>query len=726
MDEPRAQGCSATGTEDRWRLRPAELDIQLDPAELGFRTTEGLNPLDRLVGQDRAQRALALGLALRHRGYHVFVSGMSGTGRKGLIAHLLEERARQEATPDDWVYVHNFDEPDRPLALRLPSGQGVRLRAGLEQAVDRLGQDLPAALKAKDFSAERDRLGTAYGRRSEALFNELVERAARLGLAVQRMPDGNLVFIPLKGGKPLTPEGLEQLGPEERADLERRHAELAEQAAEIRARQHELSRQLREEVKEIVRSFARRILDPLIARLKQEHPGERVAGWLDRAREHLLADLDRLQGGGQAEAPELPHAMVAAMGRRDPWLECRVNVVADNARTQGAPVVVEISPNYKNLFGTIEHDVNLFGRLSTDFTRIKPGSLLRASGGYLVLDLGDAVTEPLVWKQLKRTIQSGQLLTDVYEPFTLLTAGALKPQPIPIDTKLVVLGSPQLYYLLQFLDEDFRELFKVRADFGPDMPRDRDGHGAYAAFVARQVRAEELLPFDAGAVVEVIRSGARAAGDRGKLSVEFGALADLVREASHWARSAGAAVVGAAHVRQARDERVYRSDRLADRIRELIGEGTLRVSLDGRRVGQVNGLAVLDLGDCRFGRPSRVTAATGVGQEGHRQHRARERPQRRHSRQGCADPRGLPAHHLCPPPPAGPVGQPDLGIELLTGMRAGDIDQEGTFHHRLDERLQEALRLMQDQPVSGAPPRVHFAPGAAPKPAPPPLPGQGN
>jgi predicted ATP-dependent protease len=353
--------------------------------------------------------------------------------------------------------------------------------------------------------------------------------------------------------------------------------------------------------------------------------------------------------------------------------------------------------------------------------------------------------------------------------------------------------------------------------------------------VARQVRAEELLPFDAGAVVEVIRSGARAAGDRGKLSVEFGALADLVREASHWARSAGAAVVGAAHVRQARDERVYRSDRLADRIRELIGEGTLRVSLDGRRVGQVNGLAVLDLGDCRFGRPSRVTAATGVGQEGivnieresdlsggtHdkgvlilegylRNTYARRHPLalsasltfeqsygwiegdsassaelycllsalagvplrqdvavtgsvNQHGEiqavggvnekiegffdvcrlangltgaQGVCIPRSNVRHLVLREDVIRAVGEGrfhvwavdtvDDGIELLTGMRAGDIDQEGTFHHRLDERLQEALRLMQDQPVSGAPPRVHLAPGAAPKPVPPPLPGQGN
>jgi lon-related putative ATP-dependent protease len=622
----------------------------------------------------------------------------------------------------------------------------------------------------------------------------------------------SLVFVPLKDGKPLGPPELEQLNAEERADLERRHAELGEYAAEILSRQQELARQMRAEVEEMVRSFARRILDPLLAPLETEHSGEVIAAWLGRVREHLLAHLDRLQGDGQEENSEMPSFLRAAVGRQDPWTECRVNVVADNARTQGAPIVLEISPNYKNLFGTIEHDVNLFGRLSTDFPRIKPGSLLRANGGYLVLDLGDALTEPLVLKQLKRTLQSGQLLTDIYEPLSLLSAGALKPEPIPIDTKLVVLGSDELYYLLQFADDDFRELFKVRADFGPEMARDAGGQQAYAAFVARQVQSEGLPPFDTAAVVEVIRFGARQAGDQGKLSVEFGELADLVREAGHWARSAGANVVGAAHVRQARQERAYRGGRLAAKIRELIAEGTLRLSLDGRRVGQVNGLSVLDLGDFRFGRPTRVTASTGVGQEGivnieresdlsgstHNkgvlilEGYLRNRYARRHplalsgsltfeqsygwvegdsassaelscllsaladvplrqdvavtgsvnqhgeiqavggvnekiegffevckvqgltGAQGVCIPRSNVRHLVLREDVIQAVREGrfhvwaidtvDDGIELLTGMPAGDVDREGTFHHRLDQRLQETLALLREQP---APRRAH-------------------
>ncbi len=497
-------------------------------------------------------------------------------------------------------------------------------------------------------------------------------------------------------------------------------------------------------------------------------------------------------------------------------------------------MVVEISPTYKNHFGTIEHDVNLFGRVSTDFTHIKPGSLLRANGGYLVFDLEDAVTEPLVWRQLKRALKSGQLLTDVYEPLALLATTALKPEPIPIDTKVVVVGSPELYYLLQFLDDDFRELFKVRADFGPEAPRDAEGHLAYARFIARQVKAEGLPPFDAAAVAEVIRVGAREAAHRGKLSVEFGAVADVVREAGHWARAAGAATVGAAQVRQALDERAARSDRIAAKVRELIAEGILRISLEGRHVGQVNGLSVWDLGDYRFGRPSRVTASVGVGQDGlvnieresdlsggtHdkgvlilegylRNRYARERPLalsaslafeqsygwvegdsassaelycllsalagaplrqdvavtgsvNQHGEvqavggvnekvegffdacrargltgtQGVCLPRSNVRHLVLRHDVIDAVREGrfhvwaidtiDEGIELLTGIPVGDVDQEGTFHWLLNRRLKEILDALQEQPTPALSPRVRLAPGVAPKPSPPPLPGDGS
>ncbi|WP_152053794.1 Lon protease family protein [Tautonia marina] len=820
---------TSTPAGDRFELTPADLAPQLSPDRLGFQTTAELDPLDDVVGQDRALKALELGLSIRHRGYNVFASGLSGTDTKELIRRLLEVRARLEPTPDDWAYVHNFDEPDRPLALRLPGGHGVRLRDALEQLLDRLRHDLPEALKAKDFSAERDRLGASFGQRSEALFDDLLDQAKRLNLNVQRLPNGVLNIIPLKDGRPMEARDFEQLGESERADVERRQKEMGEHVAATMARQQELMAELHEAIEEIVRGFARRILDPLFDRVKADFPAAPLATWLDRLRDHLLDHLDRLK---QEDEPP-PGDLNAQIRRADPWLACRVNVVADHSHAEGAPLVVELAPSYKNLFGTVEHDVNLFGRVTTDFTRIKPGSLLRASGGYLVLDLEDALTEPLVWKQLKRALRSGQLLTEAYDPLSLFSAAALRPQPIPIDTKVVALGPVQLYYLLREVDEEFAALFKIRADFGDETPRDEQGEHAYARFVARVARKEGLPPFTAAAVAEVICFGARAAGHREKLSVEFGEVADLVREAGYWARADGKTSVSGEHVRRALDERVYRGDRIAAKIRELIREGTLRIALRGQRVGQINGLPLLQMGELRFGWPSRITAAAGIGQEGvvsierevelsgdiHNKgvlilggyllHRyARQHPLalsasltfeqsygwiegdsassaelycllsaladvplrqdiavtgsvNQHGEvqvvgginekiegffdacrltgltgtQGVCIPRGNVSNLVLRPDVIRAVSEGrfhvwavdtiDEGIELLTGLPAGDLDQEETFHYRLDRRQQEILSLLESQPTPAVVPHVRQAVvGGTPAPAPPPLPGE--
>lgn len=817
---------------DCWELSATDLDMGLDVAQLGFRTTQELEPLDEVVGQERAIRALEFGLAVRHLGYNIYISGMSSPGRKQVIERLLQQRSREEATPDDWIYVYNFDEPDRPLTLRLPSGHGVRLRDALEEIVQRLRQDLPAALKAKDFDAERERLSNAYGKRSEVLFNELVDRARHLDMAIRRLPNGTILLAPMKDGRPMEPEEVDKLSTEDRADVDRRQQEVGDLAGEIQAKQQELFWEMRQEIEQIIRTFAARLLDPSISRLKGEHPSERLASWLDKVRDHLLDNLQRLQGNQKEQPTDFSSALHEAVVREDHWIEYRVNVAVDNARTQGAPVIVENSPTYKNLFGIIEHDVNLFGRVSTNFTRIKSGGLLQANGGYLVFDLEDALTEPMVWKQLKRTLESGELPTDVYEPFALFATSALKPEPIPVDTKVVVFGSDYLYYLLQSLD-DFRDLFKVRAEFGPDTSRDAASHLAYARFIARQVQREKLLPFDAAAVGEIIRFGAREAGHRDKLSVELDGIADVIRESSHWAAVAGSQVVELAHVSKTLHERTYRSDRIAEKVRELIEEGTLRITIEGSRVGQVNGLSVWDLGDYSFGRPSRVTASAGVGREGlvniERESDLsgkihdkgvlilegylRNRYASRHplalsagitfeqsygwvegdsassaelycllsaisgvplrqdiavtgsvnqhgevqaigganekiegffdvcriagltGKQGVCIPRSnvrhlVLRHDVVEAVRAGhfhvwAIDTINEGIHLLTGMVAGDVDQEGSFHHRVDQRLQEILGALQEQPEANASLRVRMGPTPTPTPSPPPMPGEG-
>jgi lon-related putative ATP-dependent protease len=812
---------------DLRELKPSDLAPAVHVEELGFRTTAELEPLDGVIGQDRALRAIELGVSMRQRGYNVFAVGISGTNPTELIQRLLAERARREPTPDDWVYVQNFVEPDCPVAFRLPAGQGTRLRAAASQLLERLRHDLPEALKAKDFSAERDRLGAAFGKRSEALYSEILEQAKRLDLQVKRQPNGALNIIPLKNGQPMELSDFEGLGESERSDLERRQEAIGEQISQVMAQQQELMREMRSAVEDIVRTFARRIIDPLVAQAKADFPSEPVAEWLDHVRDHLIANVGQLQDEKQ------PGSEPAAMSQpQDPWRACAVNVIVDHGRTQGAPLLVELSPNYKNLFGTIEHDINAFGRITTDFTRIKAGSLLRASGGYLILDFDDAITEPFVWKQLKRSLRSGQLLTEAYEPMALFSAPALRPQPIPIQTKLIVRGSSQLYYFLQAADSDFNDLFKIQAEFGEEAPRNAESQRDYARFIAKLVKEEDFLPFSADGVAEIIRFGARIAEHRDKLSVRFGAIADLVREAAYWARNSHHTSVAAIHVRRAVEERVYRSDRIIAKIRELINQGALRVALEGRRTGQINGLPVIELGDVRFGWPSRITASVGVGKEGvvnierevemsgHIHDKGmlilegylRQRYAKRHplalsaslvfeqsygwiegdsaavaelccllsaladvpirqdvavtgsvnqhgevqvvgaindkiegfydtcklkgltGTQGVCIPRGNISHLVLRHDVIDAVSEGrfhiwavdtiDEAIELLMAMPAGDLDTQGTFHHRLDERQREILSLLEQQPVTTTTrPRLSI-PSGPPQPAPPPLPGE--
>ncbi|MGF1579079.1 MAG: AAA family ATPase [Gemmataceae bacterium] len=822
---------SASEVVTRCELRPTDLDLGIDSITLGFQSTEDVEPLDHVVGQERAVRALEFGLAMPSHGYHVFVSGVPGTGKKTLVHNLLNKHAEQLTTPSDWVYLHNFDEPDSPLAVSLPSGDGMAFMKALEELLARVREDLPKALRAQDFDAERERLQRTFAQKSEALFQQLVERGEQLRLGVRRLPNGVLGFVPLHDGRPMETEEIEKLSDEDKEEIAKNQGQLSEYATQMMGKQQELSREMRGEIESIVQQFARRLLDPLIVQTKERFPQPELADWLDRVSEHMLANLDRFQHESAPTPNDLPTALRMAAEHPDPFVEYRVNVVVDNSRTQGAPVILEISPTYKNLFGTIERQVTLMGNVTADFTGIKPGSLLRANGGFLLLDLGDAITEPFVWKQLKRTLKSAELLTDAYEPMGLFSTLALKPQPIPITTKVVVVGSPHLYYLLQFLDEDFSDLFKVHVDFGPEADFSETTQEGYARFLAKLVQTDGLNPFDATAVVEFLRFGMREVAHRKKLSLAFGNLIDLAREASYWAKKQDAKIVTSEHVQQTLAERIYRNDRIAAKIRELIDEGTLNISVTGKHVGQINGLAVLDLGDFRFGRPSRVSTAAGIGREGvinieresdmsgnthnkgvlilqgylrHRYARAHpialsasiafeqsygwiegdsassaelycllsaiaEIPLRQDiavtgsvdqfghvqavggvaekiegffdvcqlkgltGSQGVCIPRSIVhtvvlRHDVLEAIREGQfhvwaIETIDEGIELLTGMSAGGIDQEATFHHRVDQRLQRMLAVLKEQAAPDAGPRIQISSGPPDKPPLPPLPG---
>lgn len=610
------RGSKSTGGRIR-ELSAAEVCPVIDPRTFGFATTDELPPLDRIVGQPRAERAIEVGLGLQRPGYHIYVSGVSGTGRMEMIRRTLNERARTESVPPDWVYVNNFDVPDQPTAISLKAGQGAHLKRDMQSLIGRLLDELPKAFQREDFGREKERLRQQYLKQGEQIFEELAQKAKERGVELQHLPNGEILFVPLKDGKPITPEESEKLTPEEVEKIERYQHELVAAAESVMLRQEEVERQLNADVRQVERTFAARLIEPLLAEIGARFQSPQIDKWVERLKIHFIQNLDRFRRRAdrlQPFEPAFGEPILTDIQER--FVEYQVNVLVDNGELKQAPVVFEPSPNYKNLFGTIERMVDRYGRVVTSFARIKAGSLLRANGGYLVFSLEDALTEPFVWKELKRMLNSGQAEFEVYDPYSIFTVSGLKPAPVPLNIKLVVVGNPLLYHLLTLYDEEFREIFKIKADFDTRMDGAVEPGRLYGQFVQKLRQDEGGLPFDASAIAELARASARLADQQGKLTAEFARMADIVHEAAFWARKAQAETISECHVRQALQEQVYRSDLVAAQIRELIANGTLLISLGDPAVGQGNGLAVADLGDYSFGWPTRVTASVGIGAAG--------------------------------------------------------------------------------------------------------------
>jgi ATP-dependent Lon protease len=602
-------------------LQAAATPVELTAAQLRFqvatlpefRTTAELESGQDFVGQERARTALELGLGIMGSGFHLFVSGLSGTERLETLRRWIVQQVAHRPTPCDWVYVHNFTRPDEPHAISLPAGRGRQFKQLMHELIETLREELPKAFRQEAFDKEKARLKEKYSAQIQARAQEIEAHAREKGLLIQPGPAGHFLLIPVVNGQPLDPEDFMRLSEEERKTIENHQRSIAAELETLTAKQQEIMRTLAEEVRQVERRFGEAVLSPFLATISRALDSPAVDDYLAQVKAHILDHLDDFK---EETPPSPPLPIPPFAPARDPFLEYDVNVVVDNAETQGAPVLAETSPTYLNLFGTIERIVDRFGRIVTNFTRIKSGSLLRAHGGYLLFNLEDALTEFGVWKTLKRTLKSGRIEIETYEPFALFATSGLKPEPIAIQTKVIVVGSPLLYHLLYVLDEEFREIFKVHADFRPTLERTAQHLQAYGQWVARLCQQEGLPHFERAAVARLVEFGARRAEDRYKVSASSAEITDLAREAAYWARRDNSQMVTAHHVQTALDNRVFRANRIEEEIRDLITQGTILVDITGRKVGQVNGLSVLQLGDHSFGRPSRVTASVAMGQAG--------------------------------------------------------------------------------------------------------------
>ncbi len=596
-------------------LSADEAAFSVPAADLAFETTADIAIPTDWIGQERALAALELGLGVPHAGFNIYVCGLGGTRREQSLADLLTGLSGNFPRPGDRVLVQNFQNRDRPRAFYLPAGQGKQLRRDLQELVEDLQRLLPETFRKETFEEEKEQLAERYGHEGEEIAKELQQRAAEKGFALQPHPQGGILFIPLKNGRPMDPKDLEALSAEEQEDLRRREREVSRELKSMLRRQQALGRRLTREVKTAERRVAADVIGPLIEEIAQRYESTDVQSYLTQLHEQMLDNLDAFREP-QQPAMALPFPFVSpATAQEAALVDYDANVLVDNSVTSAAPVIVESSPTYKNLFGAVERMVDPSGKLVTNFTRIKAGSLLRGHGGCVIINALDAFSEPLVWRALKRCLKSGELEIEAYDPFALFATSTLKPEPMRISTRVVLTGPTELFQLLYFWDEEFREIFKIRADFGFEVGGN-EARSNFIGRVTRIVREEAMPPFEARAVARLLEYGARTVSDRRKLPSQWDDIADVMREAVFWCHKAGATQIADTHVQQALDQRIFRLNRIEEKVRDLIRDGALLLDVDGSKAGQVNGLAVANIGGYEFGRPSRVTAAIAMGAQG--------------------------------------------------------------------------------------------------------------
>ncbi len=584
----------------RWRC---------DPECFDFETTEQLEDLSEFVGQTRALDAVRFGITIRREGYNLYVLGPPGVGKRTIVQSFLETKSAEEPKPDDWCYVNNFDNPHQPRALRLPAGRGPKLVQDLRSLFEDLQTAIPAALEMEEHRNRLQEVEAEVKERQSQAFQSLADRSAERGIQLIRTPAG-FALAPLREGEVLTPEQYEKLADEEREKIEAAVEELQTELRDLVEKIPQWRNEVRRKTKELNQGATRQVVAQLLDHVRTWYTDlPDVLKFFDALEASVIQRADEFRTPDEEAAGPLG---VPALRRRlaDAY---SANLIVEHSQTRGAPVVYLEHPSYVNLVGRVEHETQM-GTLVTDFTLIKPGALHRANGGYLVVEAVRLLQQPFAWEALKRALYSQHIkIESLGENLSLVSTVSLEPEPIPLDVKVVLLGDRMLYYLLYQYDRDFGELFKVAADFEERTERSPENCRLYARLIATLVRREKHRHFDRTAVARVLERSARVAADSEKLTTHMRTVADLLREADYWAEQEGCGLVSVRHVQQAIEKQVYRAERLRQHVQEEIQRGTLLIDTSGGRVGQVNGLSVIDLGNFAFGRPSRITATARLG-----------------------------------------------------------------------------------------------------------------
>lgn len=597
------------------RLTPEELRWTLDTSTLPFATTDELEPLDEILGQDRGVEALRFGIGVRRPGYNILVTGAPGSGRMDAVKKVLALAVQGGKVPGDLCYLNNFKDPEAPILVRLGQGQGARLKKSMQGLVDELRKEVLKLFESPEYLARKNEINEAYEKKTASFFMNLEKQVKEAGFALvtfQGRQGQPPEVMPVVDGEPTPVLKLEQMvdkGRFPRDEFERikaKHSEIKSEIDSIFLQVRQLQKEIQEKNRQADKTMFSNLADDLIAPLREDFACEELNEYFQHMIDNMVENIAIFFA--QEQPPHMPVG--------DPFEQYTVNVLVDNSEQQGPPVIIEEYPTYRNLFGSIERIVDRSGVWRTDFSRIKAGSFVRANGGYLVLNLLDAIMEPGVWQSLKRALKSRKMEIQTYDPFYLFTTSSMKPEPIEMDIKVIVLADTYMYHLLQHYDDDVPKIFKVRADFDTTMDNTGEAVSQFARFVRARCAEHGLRPFDRTAVAALVEEAVRMGGRQEKMAATFPKLTDLLMEAEYFAQQAGRDMVERDDVAQAVEARIHRSSLIEEKIQDMIDRGSIMIDTDGAKVGQINGLAVYSMGDIMFGKPSRITVATSMGKAG--------------------------------------------------------------------------------------------------------------
>lgn len=595
------------------KLQVKDLSRTCKPSSFNFASTAEIEPLQGIIGQEKAVRALGFALDIKNEGYNVYLSGYFGTGKTTLARSMIKEKAGQDPVPPDWCYVNNYKMHECPQALSLPAGLGQQFRQDVANTMDAFSKNIGKAFQSETFELQKAALLNKFMEDGNLLYVRLEEEARTFGFTISRTQSG-VNSIPLKeDGSQMNQDEFLALDDEERAELMKKSAALQDKINDSYRQYRELEKELKERIKELELETARLVAAPDFDYMNQKYNQfEEVKEFLTEMLQDILDNLDMFK----ASEDDSPMALLRRMDKRTLLRRYQVNLIVDNSGLEHAPVIFETNPSYTNLFGQVEFESE-FGVLTTDFSRIKAGSIHKANGGYLIMNVYDIIKNFYVWDKLKRVIKNKEIVVEsMSKTFGLGNAETLEPEAIPVNLKVILIGDPQYYYLLYNYDEEFQKLFKMKADFDIDMPRTPSNARDYARFISSVCTSKNLRHFGRGAVAQVVNYGSRMAEDQNKLSTLFNKLVEIIYEANCWAGYDNADLVDREHVRRAIAEKRDRVAMIEERIQEYIDQGTIMIDVSGQKVGQLNGLAVYQIGDHQFGKPVRITAKTFMGEKG--------------------------------------------------------------------------------------------------------------